>query len=105
MNKKTEFVFIILTIILAACTAQAAPAPTEPTALPPTPTAQPSATARPTAVPKVTSTPLSPDAQALKDIVFSDCIPVEEALPEGFEIPWDLLVGWHPLFILYPKMV
>ena len=96
MNKKTEFALIILTTILAACTAQAAPAPTEPTALPPTATAaaptQPSATARPTALPTVTPTPLSPDAQALKDIVFSDCIPVEEGLPEGFEIPWNLLV-------------
>ena len=89
------FLFIVLAGVLLACTAQAAPAPTEtPTALPPTTktTTQPSATAEPTAVPTVTPTPLSPDAQALKDIVFSDCIPVEEALPEGFEIPWDLLV-------------
>jgi hypothetical protein len=92
MNKKTELAFIILTIILAACTAQTAPALTELTSLPPTPTTLPSATARPTAVPTVTPTPLSPDAQALKDIVFSDCIPVEEGLPEGFEIPWNLLV-------------
>jgi hypothetical protein len=40
----------------------------------------------------VTATPLSPDAQALKDIVFSDCIPVEEGLPEEMEILWNLLV-------------
>ena len=87
------FLFIVLAGVLLACTAQAAPAPTEtPTALPPTATTLPSATARPTAVPTVTPTPLSPDAQALKDIVFSDCIPVEEGLPEGFEIPWNLLV-------------
>ncbi len=93
MNKKTGFILIILIVVLAACTAQAAPAPTEtPTALPPTATTQPSATAHPTAVPTVTPTPLSPDAQALKDIVFSDCIPVEEGLPEGFEIPWMFLV-------------
>jgi hypothetical protein len=96
MKKRTGlmlFLFIVLAGVLLACTAQAAPMPTEtPTAPPPTPTTQPSATARPTAVPTVTPTPLSPDAQALKDIVFSDCIPVEEGLPEGVEIPWNLLV-------------
>ncbi len=81
MNKRTGLAFIILTTTLAACTAQAAPVPTTtPTPLPDTPTAQPTATARPTAMPTVTPTPLSPDAQALKDIVFSDCIPVEEVL-------------------------
>jgi hypothetical protein len=96
MNKRTGlmlFALIFLAGVLVSCTAQAAPAPTEtPTAQPPTVTVLPSATARPTAIPTVTSTPLSSDAQALKDIVFSDCIPVEEGLPEGFEIPWDLLV-------------
>ena len=109
MNKKTGFALILLTAILAACTAQAETVPTEtPTALPPTATAaaptQPSATARPTAVPTVTTTPLSPDAQALKDIVFSDCIPVEESLPEGMEIPWSLLArDGESVFILNPK--
>ena len=103
MNKRTEFTLIILTAILAACSAQAAPAPTEtPTALPPTATTLPSATASP--IPTVTPTPLSPDAQALKDIVFSDCIPVEEGLPEGFDIPWDLLVRKLPdVLIFNPK--
>ena len=100
MNKRTGLVLTILTTILAACTVQVAPAFTEtPTALPltTTPTTQPSGTARPTAVPTVTSTPLSPDAQALKDIVFSDCIPVEEGLPEGVEIPWNLLISGYVL--------
>jgi hypothetical protein len=105
MKKRTGLALIILTAILAACTAQAAPAPTEtPLALPPTPTTQPSATAQSTAVPTVTPTPLSPDAQALKDIVFSDCIPVEESLPEGMEIPWSLLArDGESVFILNPK--
>ena len=100
MNKRTGLALIIL----AACTAQAETVPTEPTALLPTPTTQPSATASPTAVPTVTPTPLSPDAQALKDIVFSDCIPVEEGLPEGFETPWNLFVRKLPdVLILNPK--
>jgi WD40-like Beta Propeller Repeat len=93
MNKRTGLALIILITILAACTAQATPMPTEPS----TATTQSSATAEPTAVPTVTPTPLSPDAQALKDIVFSDCIPVEEGLPEGFEIQWNLLVSGYVL--------
>ena len=70
MNKRTGLALIILTTILAACTAQAAPAHRRRHQQPPTATAQPSAMVEPTAVPTVTPTPLSPDAQALKDIVF-----------------------------------
>jgi hypothetical protein len=96
MNKKTGLylLVIILTVILAACTAQSVPTPptATPTALPLTPTALPPATARPTAVPTMTPTPLFPDAQALKDIEFTDCIPVDDALPKGMEISWNLLV-------------
>ena len=96
MNKRTRLALIVLTAILAACTAQAAPALTELTALPPTATAaaptQPSATAHPTAVPTVTPAPLSPDAQALKDIVFSDCIPLAQSFPDDMELSWNLLV-------------
>ena len=90
MNVKTGWKLLVVFVLAGV---QETLPPTEiPTAIPPdTPTVLPYATARPTTVPTVTPTPLSPDAQALKDIVFSDCIPVEESLPDGMDIPWNLL--------------
>lgn len=40
---------------------------------------------------------LPPETQALKDIIFSPCIPVEESLPRDIHIPWNLLIGGYIL--------
>ena len=104
MNKRTGFAFIILTAILAACTAQGAPAPTEtPTALPPTatPTTQPSATAHPTAVPTVTLDAPVPRCAGVEGYRFFGLHPGGGGLPEGFEVPWGLLVMQEGAVYIY----
>jgi hypothetical protein len=58
-----------------------------------------------TATPALTLTKstLSLNAQTLKNIVLSPCIPVEESLPDDVDIPWNLLVGGNPLYVFYPE--
>jgi hypothetical protein len=87
--------------LLSACTDQAALKPVQATD---TATALPSTTLLPTFTPTVTSTPLSPDAQTLKDIVFSDCIPVEQSFPVDMVIPWNILVEQeNNIYFLNPE--
>ncbi len=74
VQARINIILVVVIGLLSACTDQAALKPVQATD---TATALPSTTLLPTFTPTVTSTPLSPDAQALKDIVFSDCIPVD----------------------------
>lgn len=89
----------VLACLMTACNTQGVPDPVSPAEMPT------STVNSPVLLPSATATPLSPDAQALKDIVFSPCIPVEQSLPDDMDIPWDLLVmQGGALYILNPEV-
>ncbi len=98
VQARINIILVVVIGLLSACTDQAALKPVQATD---TATALPSTTLLPTFTPTVTSTPLSPDAQALKDIVFSDCIPVGHFLPEDLEFMWDLLIMQNEVVFIY----
>jgi hypothetical protein len=75
-----------------------------PTSMPDTPIVLPSAISGPTASFTTMEPALTTDTQALKEIVYSPCISVDQSFPVNTEIPWNLLfMQERSIYILDPE--